>query len=39
MGLRMAEELGHTRSLQELAHLTPQQVKPLAKAFLEEQAR
>jgi hypothetical protein len=39
MGLRMAEELGRTRSLQELAHLTPHQVEPLAKAFLEEQAR
>lgn len=39
MGLRMAEELGRTRSLQELAHLTPADVKPLSKAFLEEQAR
>jgi len=39
MGLRMAEELGGTRSLQQLAHLTPDQVKPLAKAFLEKQAR
>jgi hypothetical protein len=39
MGLRMAEELGRTRSLQQLAHLTPAEVEPLAKAFLEEQAR
>jgi len=39
MGLRMAEELGRTRSLQELAHLTPAEVEPMAKAFLEEQAR
>jgi hypothetical protein len=39
MGLRMAEELGRTRSLQELAHLTQAQVKPLSKTFLEEQAR
>lgn len=39
MGLRMAEELGRTRSLQQLAHLTPDEVKPMAKAFLEEQAR
>jgi hypothetical protein len=39
MGLRMAEELGRTRSLQQLAHLTPAEVEPMAKAFLEEQAR
>ena len=39
MGLRMAEELGRTRTLQELAHLTPEEVRPLAKAFLENQAR
>lgn len=39
MGLRMAEDLGRTRSLSELAHLTPAQVRPLAKAFLEKQAR
>jgi hypothetical protein len=39
MGLRMAEELGRTRTLQELAHLTPAEVEPMAKAFLEEQAR
>ncbi|HSM97059.1 MAG TPA: DUF5700 domain-containing putative Zn-dependent protease [Rhizomicrobium sp.] len=39
MGLRMAEELGRTRTLQQLAQLTPDEVKPMAKAFLEEQAR
>jgi uncharacterized protein YjaZ len=39
MGMRMAEELGRARSLQQLAHLTPAEVEPLAKAFLEEQAR
>lgn len=39
MGLRMAEELGQTRSLQQLAHLKPSEVEPMAKAFLEEQAR
>lgn len=38
MGLRMAEELGRAHSLQQLAHLSPAQVKPLAEAFLEEQA-
>jgi hypothetical protein len=39
MGLRMAEELGRTRSLRQLAQLRPAQVKPLARAFLEQQAR
>jgi hypothetical protein len=39
MGLRMAEELGQTRSLQQLAHLQPAQVRPLARAFLQEQIR
>jgi hypothetical protein len=39
MGLRMAEELGRTRSLEQLAHLSPAQVKPLARAFLEERGR
>jgi hypothetical protein len=38
MGLRMAEELGRARSPEELAHLSPAQVKLLARAFLEERA-
>jgi hypothetical protein len=38
MGLRMAEQLGRTRSLQQLAHLGPAEAQRLAKKFLEEQA-
>jgi hypothetical protein len=39
MGMRMAEELGRTRSLSQLAHLKPEEVKPLARQFLEGQAQ
>ncbi|MBS0334354.1 MAG: hypothetical protein JSS35_16420 [Proteobacteria bacterium] len=39
MGLRMAEQLGRTRTLRDLAHLPPQEVKALSRQFLERQAR
>jgi hypothetical protein len=39
MGLRMAEELGRTRSLYQLAHIRPDEIRPLARAFLERQAK
>jgi hypothetical protein len=38
MGLRMVEEIGRDHSLQWLAHLKPDDVRPLAKAFLQAQA-
>jgi len=39
MGYRLAEALAAKRSLPELARLTPQQLRPLMREFLEQQAR
>jgi hypothetical protein len=39
MGFKFVEELARTHSLQWLAHLKPDQIKPLARAFLKAAAR
>lgn len=37
MGFKMMEGLAHDHSLQDLAHMSPTDVKPLVKAFLEKE--